>query len=190
MKTPFAAVLLAGGKSRRMGRDKALLTLPDGHTLWEHQRETLGALEPAEWFVSGSWREGFPLDLPWLADEVPERGPLAGIAAALQKMSSPRLVVLAVDLPAMTTAFLRALMRNGGDAGVVPQRPDGFFEPLAAVYPKSAAESAAKNLRRENLALQPFVRALVVDGLAKAHPITATEAGLFANWNSPDDLAP
>ena len=184
---PFAAVLLAGGKSRRMGRDKALLTLPDGRALWERQWEVLCALEPAEWFVSGSWREGFPADLPWLSDEVPGNGPLAGVATALNKISSPRLVVLAVDLPAMTADFLRTLAR-GDAAGMVPRWPDGFFEPLAAVYPKTAAGAAADALHRGEFALQPFVRRLVADGTATARAITPTETGLFANWNHPDDL--
>ena len=186
--TPFAAVLLAGGRSRRMGRDKALLELPDGRRLWEHQWETLGALGPAERFVSGSWREGFPPDLPWLADEFPGCGPLAGIAAALQVMQSPRLVVLAVDLPGMTADFLRGLLQGNDSAGVVPQRADDFFEPLAAVYPKSAAGPAQERLHAGALALQPFVRTLIDDGLAVSRPIAEAEAGLFANWNHPGDL--
>ena len=89
MTPPFAAVLLAGGGSHRMGRDKALLPLPDGRLLWERQWEVLDALEPAEWFVSGSWRGGLPADLPWLADDFPRPGPLAGIAPALVRMRSP-----------------------------------------------------------------------------------------------------
>lgn len=187
MAVPFAAVLLAGGKSRRMGRDKALLPLPDGRALWERQCDVLRALEPAEWFVSGSWREGFPADLPWLADAVPGCGPLGGIAAALETMCSPRLVVLAVDLPAMTTAFLHTLLQERSE-GVVPRRADGFFEPLAAVYPKSAAPAAAECLHRGALALQPFVRALITDGSATARLVTEAETTLFANWNHPDDL--
>ena len=152
--TPFAAVLLAGGQSRRMGRDKALLELPDGCRLWERQWQVLGALEPAERFVSGSWREGFPADLPWLADEFPGCGPLAGIAAALQAMRSPRLVVLAVDLPAMSVDFLRGLLQGSDSTGVVPQRADGFFDPLAAVYPEAAVKPAVERLRTQVLALQ------------------------------------
>ena len=185
---PFAAVLLAGGQSRRMGRDKALLELPDGRRLWERQWETLGSLEPAERFISGSWREGFPADLPWLADECSGRGPLAGIAVALKEMRSPKLVVLAVDLPAMTADFLRGLLQAGGPTGMVPQQNDGFFEPLAAVYPKIAAGPAKERLGDEALALQPFVRSLVESGLVTARPVTQAEAGLFANWNRPDDL--
>ena len=61
MNEPFAAVLLAGGRSRRMGRDKALLPLPDGRLLWERQLDVLlRELGPAKLFLSGPRRAGFP----------------------------------------------------------------------------------------------------------------------------------
>ena len=79
----FAAVLLAGGRSRRMGRDKALLPLPDGRRLWQRQLAVLESLHPAELFISGSAREGVPSLIPCLDDETPGLGPLGGIVAAL-----------------------------------------------------------------------------------------------------------
>ena len=185
---PFAAVLLAGGRSRRMGHDKALLPLPEGRRLWERQLAVLRALEPAELFISGPLRAGFPADVPLLADDVPDLGPLAGIVAALQAMRSPRLVVLAVDLPAMTAGFLAALLDEQPAVGVVPRMDDGFFEPLAAIYPREALPLAKIRLRGEDRALQSFVRSLVEHGLATAHSVTGAAVGFFANWNEPHDL--
>ena len=191
---PFAAVLLAGGQSRRMGRDKALLPLPDGRRLWERQLGVLRALEPAELFISGPARGGFPADVPLLADETPGLGPLAGIAAALKAMRSPRAVVLAVDLPAMATGFLRGLLdgheREPARPGVIPQTAGGFFEPLAAIYPRAAAGLAEERLRGDDRSLQAFARALIAGKLAVAHPVQTSDAGLFVNWNQPQDLPP
>ena len=188
-RTPFAAVLLAGGKSRRMGRDKAMLPLPSGGLLWERQLGVLRALGPAELFVSGTARPGFPADITPLADETPDLGPLSGIVAALEAMTSPRLVVLAIDLPAMRTNFLHTLLtERGQDSGVVPQRrePSGLYEPLAAVYPKTCLETGRKRLRRRELALQGFVRAAA--SLLQPHLIAADEEILFTNWNEPTAL--
>ena len=86
---PFAAVLVAGGRSRRMGRDKALLRLRDGRLLWERQLKILQSLGPGELFVSGPARDGFPADVVLLADERPDYGPLSGIVAALEAMEAP-----------------------------------------------------------------------------------------------------
>ncbi len=188
MNAPFAAVLLAGGQSRRMGQDKALLTLPDGRRLWERQLAVLRELEPAELFLSGPPRTGFPDDVALLADDAPDGGPLAGIAVALKTMRSPRLVVLAVDLPAMTTGFLRGLLAGETAAGVVPQMADGFFEPLAAVYPREALLIAEVRLRDADRSLQTFVRALIEGSLVVARPVAEEDASLFTNWNRPQDF--
>ena len=185
---PCAAVLLAGGQSRRMGRDKALLALPGGRLLWQRQLDVLRELAPAELFLSGFARPGFPADVPLLADELPGCGPLGGIAAALAAMASPRLVVLAIDLPHMTAAFLRGLLAEcGAGQGVVPRAADGFFEPLAAVYPRTAHAEARARLGRGEYALQPFVRTLTAEGKASARRIRQEETVLFTNWNVPED---
>src|SRR5262249_31891495 len=79
----FSAVLLAGGESRRMGRDKATI-LFRGKPLWEVQLEKLKKLAPKEIFVSARvdppWR---PNDVLFVADVPPSRGPLSGLAASL-----------------------------------------------------------------------------------------------------------
>ncbi len=192
--TPFAAVLLAGGQSRRMGRDKALLPLPDGSLLWQRQLGVLRELRPAELFISGPAREGFPPDVPSLADTTPGLGPLAGIAAALETIRSPLLIVLAVDLPEMTADYLRSLCSESIAAttprGVIPRRRDGFFEPLAAVYLKTALPAARLHLFSEDRSLQTFVRALIASDQATARPVTDPEIDLFGNWNQPERNPP
>ena len=190
---PFAAVLLAGGRSRRMGRDKALLPLADGQVLWQRQLAVLASLRPAELFISGPEREGLPASVTRLEDATPGLGPLGGIAAALSAMRSTRLVVLAVDLPWMTAGFLGRLLGDDPDAsaprGRVPQMDDGFFEPLAAVYPRDALVMANEQLRTADRSLQSFVRRLVEARLVAAYPITDDERPLFANWNRPEDVS-
>ena len=186
--TPFAAVLLAGGQSQRMGRDKALLPLADGRLLWQRQLAVLQALEPAELFISGPAREGFPPDVPLLADEFPGRGPLGGLAAALGAMESPRLVVLAIDLPRMTAEFLRGMLaREAG--GVVPRHDGargGFYEPLAAIYPRECLPQARARLAGTDHSLQAFVREAVAASRIKEWPLReAGDLAQFTNWNAP-----
>ncbi len=185
MVPPFAAVLLAGGQSRRMGRDKALLPLGDGRLLWQRQLDVLQQLGPGELFVSGPRREGFPPELICLPDEQPGRGPLGGIASALGAAGAAFLVVLAVDLPRMTPEFLRGLLEQATDGhGVVPRhRESGLYEPLAAVYPASCLALARARLNSDDWSLQRFVR--VAGNSLRAREITAGEKTIFANWNEP-----
>ena len=181
----FGAVLLAGGKSTRMGRDKALLPLPDGRLLWQRQLAVLEALEPTELFISGPARDGCAPAVTRLEDERPGLGPLSGIAAALAALQTSHLVVLAIDMPLMTATFLRRLLDTCEDgAGAVPRHGgDGHCEPLAAVYPRACLPLATRQLQARELSLQSFVRA--AGSLLRFHQIASDEKPLFANWNRP-----
>ncbi len=182
----FAAVLLAGGRSTRMGRDKATLLI-DGQQLWQRQLDKLRALRPRELFISGR-RDGpyAGAGCEIIEDAVPDLGPLGGVAAALSRAESPLVLVLAVDLPAMTVEFLSDLLRAG--RSVVPQNAD-YFEPLAAVYPASALPIAAALLEQADRSMQRFVRRLIADDLTVNRPLTATDQRLFQNVNQVRDLA-
>jgi molybdopterin-guanine dinucleotide biosynthesis protein A len=181
-----SAVLLAGGRSSRMGRDKAFLEF-EGEPLWRRQLGTLQRLEPAQIMISGSARaewNGYEI----VTDETVDAGPLAGVAAALQKCATPLLVVLAADLPRMTTDFLRSLLAICGEGrGAVPRAADGF-EPLAAVYPASCACLAAAALRSGDFSMQDFIRGAIEQGLLVEQEIFEKETSLFLNLNTPSDL--
>lgn len=178
-----SAVLLAGGKSSRMGRDKALLEI-DGQPLWRRQLETLRALNPEQLMVSGRTFDGAEA----VVDRWTNAGPLAGVAAALERCSAPLLVVLAVDLPRMTSRFLESLLAAAREGrGVVPRGAE-FYEPLAAVYPITCVAAAEAALQRGEFSLQRFVEAAVRERSLEPRVLRPEELPLFANWNSPEDL--
>lgn len=186
----LSAVLLAGGKSQRMGRDKALLELPGSHELlWQRQLHALQKLRPQKIFWSGPARPGLPGDVQLVPDTWSNAGPLAGICACLKLLSSDLLVVLAIDLPRMDAVYLRNLAKRcTADRGVVPQRGE-LFEPLAAVYPNLVGDLAADRLRQGRYSLQEFVWEALRRELVEAVPIQSGEAAKFKNVNSPEDLA-
>ncbi len=186
---PFSAVLLAGGRSTRMGRDKALLPLDDGRTLLARQLATLRAAGTAEMLVSARAEQHLPLDGTRLIPDLqPDSGPLAGLAAALAAAAHDRVLVLAIDLPQMPPEFLAALVRDSTPAcGVVPTR-DGRPEPLAAVYPGAAASVAAELLDAGERRAVEFARRLAAHGLVRWHEVTPVEWANFSNWNTPADV--
>ena len=105
----ITAVLLAGGESRRMGKDKATILLR-GKPLWQIQLKLLRKLEPEEILISAradpSWR---PDDAQFVPDDPPSRGPLSGLAASMVKMRTTYVLALAIDLPFMSQNYLRYL---------------------------------------------------------------------------------
>lgn len=185
-----AAVLLAGGKSSRMGRDKSAL-LVSGRPLWERQLEVLRGTEPAELFISGKCDGPYAgCGVEILADEYADAGPLAGIASALRRCGCEWLLVLAVDMPAMTGDYLRILLdgARGSGAGVIPCGVGGRLEPLAAVYPRAALRFAEQCLGVGERRMEAFIRLLESEGLATIRPVALDAIDLFANWNTPADV--
>ena len=182
-----------GGKSSRMGRDKAALPVA-GETLLARQLRLLAEAGCGECLVSVARPETVlphPLPTPtprMIGDRFPEAGPLAGLERSLALARHDRLLVLAVDLPAMTADFLRTLLAGANSqCGVVPVIGDRF-EPLAAVYPRQAHAEAELRLLRGELALQPFVRAGIAAGWLRPYVVSEAEGRLFTKWTRPEDL--
>jgi len=188
-KLAFDAVLLAGGKSTRMGTDKAGV-LVQGKPLWRRQLATLRALGPDEVYISG--RDDGPYaeeGVEILKDLYVERGPLGGLEAALFRTKKPYLVVLAIDLPGMRADFLARLVGLAISHGqsVVPQDGESF-EPLAAVYSVSVCGVVMECLQGGDYSLQNFIRRGVELGLVLPYPLSSEEDPLFRNVNAPADL--
>ncbi len=137
-----AAIVLAGGGSTRMGRDKSLLPV-QGRPLVQHVVEGLRPLA-AEILLSANEPEKYAfLGLPVVPDERPGLGPLMGIVSALRRSAHELNLVVACDMPAIDTDFARMLLESAqGYDCVVPLNAGGRPEPLLAVYRKSVLPAA------------------------------------------------
>ena len=184
----ISAALLAGGESRRMGKDKATIVFR-GKPLWQIQLDLLRRLEPAELLVSGrtdpSWR---PNDAEFVADESPSRGPLSGLAASLARMRSNHLLALAIDMPLMSEVHLRWLCDQiEPGRGVLPMIGNRA-EPLAAIYPREVDVDLAAALAGSDFSLQSLTKQLVRTGRLRAVPLGREDAKLYRSLNEPADL--
>lgn len=184
----ISAVLLAGGESRRMGKDKATIIFR-GEALWKIQLERLRKLKPAEIFVSARtdppWR---PPHVRFVADEPPSRGPLSGLAASLAQIQTKHLLALAIDMPFMSEKHLRCLCdRIEPGRGVLPMIDDRA-EPLAAIYPRAAHVDLVAALAGSDFSLQSLAKQLVRSGCLRAVPVEKEDAVLYSSLNQPADL--
>jgi molybdenum cofactor guanylyltransferase len=186
----FTAVLLAGGKSRRMGLDKAYLKVNwqgISMPLWERQLAVLRSVNPDEIIISGPRKQGYPAATAVLADNWSGVGPLGGIATCLRQTRNALLLVLAVDLPQITPGFLMKLLaRSEIGCGVVPCHHNRF-EPLIAVYPGAALQVALDQLQQKDYVLQHFIDKLLEAGLMTAYDVELSEELQLENWNTPSD---
>ncbi|MCK9202190.1 MAG: molybdenum cofactor guanylyltransferase [Gallionella sp.] len=138
MITDCTAVILAGGDSRRMGQDKAMLPL-GGKTLLQHVTDSVAQVFPQVIVSVRQPRTG--LDLPQVCDAFPDGGPLAGLAAALESIETPWLFAVGCDMPFLAPAVIEALARQrAGHQAVVPV-VQGHPQPLAAFYARECIEA-------------------------------------------------
>ena len=184
----LSTVILAGGESRRMGQDKAWLEMGN-QPLIRRALSTVRDSGIQEVLISGRAGTDYStLGCPVLFDLEPGCGPLGGIERGLAEATAPLVLVLAVDLPGITAAFLRKLATHCDPlTGAVPKLR-GEFEPLAAIYPKrchSIVRDCLLNFRR---AARDFADACLREHAVRTLAVSETDAECFANWNRPADV--
>ncbi|HVW87383.1 MAG TPA: molybdenum cofactor guanylyltransferase [Bryobacteraceae bacterium] len=174
-----AGWVLTGGRSSRMGTDKALLEI-SGRPLALRVADEIAPLCGSVTLVGDPERYAH-LGLRVIADAFPGQGPLAGMEAALAAAESDWNLIVACDMPALDTSILEELFRAAGDCAL-PRYDDGRVEPLCAVYHRRCHSTVLKALetgvRKVTEALRPLaIRYVPVAG-----------EGPFANLNTPEEF--
>jgi len=183
-----SAFILAGGKSSRMGMDKAFLEY-QGRTLLARAL-VLARSVASEVRIVGS-EEKFAAFGTVVEDVFGDCGPLGGIHAALLASLTELNLILAVDTPQISTAVLQYLIRQAceaPDAAVVVPRAGGGWQPLCAVYRPEFAKVAERALRAGRNRIDPLfgmVRTRVVEESELEH--ANFPAGMFRNLNTPEE---
>ncbi|MGA3226239.1 MAG: molybdenum cofactor guanylyltransferase [Acidobacteriaceae bacterium] len=196
--------VLAGGRSTRMGQDKALLRL-GGRTLIDLALEKLRALSLAAARIAGASPELGSYGAV-IADLHPGCGPLSGIEAALAASSQPLNAFLPVDTPLLPAQFLLWMLERAlitGALATVP-RINGWPQPLCAVYHRELLSPITAALAAGDYKVMPVISAAChlrqsidvfdVEGVASAQPYLFSFSALplyrwFHNCNTPEDMA-
>lgn len=147
------AYILIGGRSSRLGRDKATIALGD-RTLAQRAVDTVTEALPGSrvTFVAGKEAQ-FAIEAilaggRFIFDLVPDRGPLGGLHAALADVQKPWIFVLACDYPFVSADLIRLLADNVSDeyGAIVPEQYDGRLQPLCAFYRTEIARPAVAEI--------------------------------------------
>jgi molybdenum cofactor guanylyltransferase len=187
--TGTTVFILAGGKSTRMGRDKAFVEY-EGRTLLARALDLARSVSSGVWIVGS--KEKFAEFAPVVEDVFRDCGPLSGIHAALRGSLTELNVVLAVDMPFVSSAFLEYLIthaRSAPDEAVVVPRSEGRRQPLCAVYRREFALVAERALqarqnRIDRLFDEVHTRVIEQEELEDA----GFSFAIFRNLNTPEEL--
>lgn len=169
-------VILTGGQSRRMGRDKALVEL-EGEAMSLRLARRFEELGPVAFCVDRRGR--FPVG-PYreLCDKFPGQGPLNGLVAAFEDGEEDTVLLIATDMPNLSPAAARKLFSAIGDHDACIFRG----EPLFGLYRRNCGRIARSCLEDGKRSFRDFLPLLDV---LRLEP---TEEGLFQNLNTPEEL--
>jgi len=189
--------VLAGGKSSRMGRDKALLELA-GRPLIERAVSTLRQVCSDVFILSGLAALG--QFAPLVRDAHPECGPLGGVEAALLHSSGDWVLIVPVDVPFLTADFLKAWVTDIGAydrARVALFTVDGVPQPTVCLLHREVLPYVQRALEAQKYRLLPVLqeagRELAVRMGVEVEAVfvnrVVEDSAMFANLNTPEDLA-
>ncbi|MBI4497370.1 MAG: molybdenum cofactor guanylyltransferase [Chloroflexi bacterium] len=184
-----AGAVLAGGRSRRMGQDKALLRLA-GRTLLERALDTLRSVAQEVLVIGPPERAALAGGARLVPDAFPGTGPLGAIATALQAIQSDRAVLVACDMPFLSAPLLRYLVACSEGYDVTLPRTAAHTEQLHAVYHRACLPAILEQLAAGDLKIDRFfakVRVRYVDETE----LRAIDPDLRSLWNlnTPEDWA-
>jgi len=173
--------ILAGGKSRRFGQNKALFVV-EGQTIIER---VIAAIPPAQqiFLVTNSPAEYAHLELPMLPDHYPGCGPLAGIHAGLVHSPQEWNFFLACDFPRLHTSTINEILVGPREAQVVLSETAEGWQPLCALWSKSTLPTIAAALQSDERSVHAVLAKLSL------HIISPQLPQALFNLNTWEDLA-
>ena len=177
------AVIFAGGKSSRMGKDKALLPFGGYATLAEYQYRRL-----LPWFdrVALSSRERkFPFEAPVILDRVSEaHSPMVALVSVLSKVEAEAVFVVSVDMPFVDAQLIGRLYEAyeaDPSIQIAVARSDRGAEPLCGVYSRSLLPQAERLLQEGEHRMQALLAEVV------SVEVNCDRPEVFANLNTPEE---
>ena len=184
-----SAAVMAGGRSRRMGRDKAWLDVGDGRPIVQRVIDVLSEVADEVFIVANDDRY-HALGRRVVPDSFPDGGALGGIATALAAATHDRVIVAACDMPFLRSEVFRLLIERSEGADAVVPRTGGEYEALHALYTKACLAPIERALAAGRMRVISFfddvrVRAIDETDLRAVDPDLAS----FTNVNTPEELA-
>ncbi len=192
MRTDITGVLLAGGKSRRMGEDKRYLLVGE-ETLLERGLRILRSVFRDVIIVIA--QDSPPLEAAGstvLRDLIPDCGSLGGLYTGLKAATTPSVFVVACDMPFLDPAVISAFTSLAGKSDIVMGKLAGRLHPMHALYGKACLPIIEQMIRDRHLKIQHMagVQSLTVRYVTEADLAAVDpESRSFHNVNTPDDLA-
>jgi len=178
----LTGIILAGGKSLRMGQDKGLMSL-NGKPMIQYVIDTIQPLVN-EIIIIANQKEYQTFGFPVYEDDLKEQGPLAAICTGLKFSKTQKNLILSCDVPFINEELLNLLIKNSEDAAVVIPEQNGRTHQLIGIYNRSCLTPFQKELAKGNRKIKWAIEQLNYKVVDANH----IDKKMFNNLNSKDDI--
>ena len=183
----ITGIVLAGGRSRRMGTDKSMMML-NGKSMIEYSIDALKPLCNKVVISSNNFIYDFTGCEVW-PDELPDQAPMVGIYSCLKRSKTDINIILSCDMPLMSASVLEFLLSNSSNHEItVPIHKDGFIEPLCGIYKQSSMKVLKDFIDDDNFRLNECIRAASHHLISIGSEFPFLSENMFLNINTPDDF--
>jgi len=183
----ITGIVLAGGRSRRMGTDKSLMKL-NGKSMIEYSIDALKPLCHNVVISSNNFIYDFTGCEVW-PDELPDQAPIVGIYSCLKRSTTAINIILSCDIPLMNTAMLEYLLKNFESHDItVPVHGNGLIEPLCGIYKQSSMEVLKEFIDQGNFSLKDCIRAASHRLISIDPQLPFFSENMFLNINTIEDF--
>jgi molybdopterin-guanine dinucleotide biosynthesis protein A len=179
MKYNIPLIIFAGGKSSRMGQDKALLPFGGYKTLSEFQQERLSKLFKKV-YISAKENK-FDFDVNVIEDRYKESSPLVGIISVFETLKVDTIFILSVDAPFVNHEVIDKLIHSNNKFDAVIAKSKSGIQPLCGVYKRSVLSIAQEHLKEKNHRLQSLFKKV------NTQFVPFEDDTLFLNLNHPHE---
>uniref|UniRef100_A0A832G1A7 Probable molybdenum cofactor guanylyltransferase n=1 Tax=Ignavibacterium album TaxID=591197 RepID=A0A832G1A7_9BACT len=188
MYSDITGVILAGGKSSRMGVNKSFLKLGN-QTIIERIVELMKSIFTEVIIITNTPDEYKFLKLPLYEDIYKWKGPLAGIHSALTHSRTEKIFVLSCDVPFMSKEMIEYIVEYKSDKSIVFCEAAGYHQPLVGVYSKKILSAIEKFISNNEISNKSFHQFLKIVDVEIIHPekLSFYKDEIFFNVNRPED---
>ena len=186
LKSQISGFVLAGGKSKRMFKDKGFVKF-NNINLVEYPVNLLSKYCNTVYInANNTGYETFGYEV--VKDSFKACGPLCGLLSCLEFSKTELNVFLPIDTPLITNEIIEQLIQNCGDSQITILKNGGHYEPLIGVYKKSIFSDLLRFYKEGNYKLIDIIKQLDTKLLDVTNYVSGLNFDPFANFNSPEDL--
>ena len=185
----IGCAILAGGRSERMGRDKATAAFR-GATLVRQVSDRVREVFSDIIVISSLHTAIEGVDAAVVKDLFPFRSPIVGVATALMLSEKPRVFAVACDMPFLSAEAMRCLVAEAGDEEITIPMTGGYYQPLHAIYSRSCLPHFLRLIGLNNLKVSAILPYVAVKAIEDRPCFYREDGGLvFSNINTREELA-